>query len=145
MKTLNVFSITLTILILFVIEMHTSYSQNCTPVLCSQFQSQTVKIKMPAGGTERVSVTFRNSGSGIWGIDDIGLVYGDAKANPMNNNVWGVSRVSLQSAAVAGENATFEFNITAPKTPGVYYFQWQMQSKGTNFGDPSSGIQIKVF
>lgn len=145
MKAFNIFIIALAMFVFSVSEMQTAYSQNCTPVLCSQFQYQTVKIKMPAGGTERVSITFKNSGSGIWGIDDIGLVYTDAKANPTNNNIWGVNRVSLQTAAVAGESATFEFSITAPRTPGIYYFQWQMQSKGTSFGDPSTGIQVKVF
>jgi len=122
----------------------TSNSQDCSAVLCSQFAGQSVNSTMKAGSTQNVVVAFRNNGSYNWSNGNIRLAFYDPRMNPNENNVWGVDNVPIQSSAVTEQETKIAFTITAPKTPGVYFFQWQLQSDGVFFGEKTTLVNITV-
>ncbi len=69
-----------------------------------------------------------------------------SSSNPIGNNNWGVRNVYLPKEYVApGEYITFNFQITAPATPGDYSFEWVMiDDKGQPFGEPTERKFIAV-
>jgi len=50
----------------------------------------------------------------------------------------------LPSTVEAGSRLTFSFRVTAPFTPGIYNFQWQLQHGTTLFGATSTNVVVKV-
>ncbi|MBB3823460.1 RHS repeat-associated protein [Xanthomonas arboricola] len=101
-----------------------------------------VPSQMVVGQTYAVSATYQNMGNQMWG-SSIGhkLGYGGSSV-PVSP--WGISRVELPGAVSIGSNVTFNFNVTAPLTPGQYSFAWRMVQEGKEwfggFGAPS--IQV---
>src|SRR5262249_38857592 len=71
-------------------------------------------------------------------------VYVLGSLNPAGNMTGGLSQVSLGSSVAPGSSATFNFNVTAPSTPGSYNFQWGMKNGGTYFGAASTNVVVSV-
>src|SRR5262249_22938876 len=106
----------------------------------ASFVSQNVPSSMAAGQSVAVSVTMNNNGSTTWQPG----VYVLGSLNPAGNMTWGLSQVSLGSSVAPGSSATFNFNVTAPSTPGSYNFQWGMKNGGTYFGAASTNVVVSV-
>jgi len=103
------------------------------------FVSQTVPTTIIAGQPAQVSITMQNTGTMNWTTTDF---YG---LGIIKDNVWGVGRSYVGSTVAPGQQVTFTFNITAPTTPGIYNFQWQMlQENVTWFGAQTPNLQITV-
>jgi RHS repeat-associated protein len=108
----------------------------------AQYVGQTVSATMLTGRTQSVSVQMRNNGDYTWSA---GTNFRLGSQNPSDNATWGMSRVSLPSDIAPGQTATFNFNVTAPSTPGSYNFQWRMlQENVAWFGDFSPNVSIIV-
>lgn len=112
----------------------------------SQFISQTVPARLALGQASSVSVTMRNTGTMTWDW----AWYKLSAQNPYDNTVWfGDTRAYLPYGTLVypGQQATFNFTITAPSTPGIYNFQWKMIQEGTQvFGQitPNKAITVSV-
>jgi hypothetical protein len=115
------------------------------PPRSATFGSQSVETTtMEAGQVYNVSVTMNNNGSATWTIAD---GYKLGSQNPQDNGTWGTGRVYLPDgvAVPPGSAYTFNFNVTAPSTPGTYNFQWRMVQEGVEwFGDYTPNLLIDV-
>jgi hypothetical protein len=110
----------------------------------ASFISQTVPSQVEAGKNYPVTIAFQNMGTNDWTYS-IGYKLGSV--NPENNTIWGFKRVNLSTTETIGLSITktFRFNITAPKTPGQYKFQWRMLRENKEwFGETSTNVLIKV-
>jgi len=97
------------------------------------FVSQSVASVMPAGTTQTVTVTMKNTGTTTWTAAD---AYRLGSRAPQDNDIWGRNRVLLPNNVLPGEEVTFTFSITAPQTPGTYNFRWRMVRDGVEwFGE----------
>jgi Ig-like domain from next to BRCA1 gene len=109
------------------------------------FGSQSVPTTtMEAGQVYNVSVTMTNNGSATWAIGD---GYKLGSQNAQDNWTWGTNRIYLPDgvAVPPGSSYTFNFNVTAPSTPGTYNFQWRMVQEGVEwFGDYTPNLLIDV-
>ena len=109
------------------------------------FVAQAVPAVVNIGQRYSVSVSFKNVGTNIWSETDRFRL---SSYNPRDNKNWGVTRALLPGAVAPGEVATFEFNIQAPDSPGLYNFQWRMVQDGFKsagvFGDLSPNLAIEV-
>jgi RHS repeat-associated protein len=105
------------------------------------FVSQSVPSTMVPGQTYPVSVTMQNTGSTTWAAGTVGL----GSQSPPGNTVWGPSKVSLASPVAPSAQVTFNFNVTAPTSPGTYDFRWRMV-EGTDgwFGAQSANVAVGV-
>ena len=110
------------------------------------FHSQSgVPSTMTVGQTANVFVSFKNTGNNTWTAGAGNGAYRLGTQNPQDNKTWGTNRVNLTENAPPDGIPTFQFNITAPSTPGTYNFQWQMLKEGANwFGDKSNNVAITV-
>jgi vibriolysin len=113
--------------------------------LNAAFVSQSAPTTLVAGETAAVSVTFLNTGAQTWtnsGLPQFSL----HSENPPVNTRWGLCCVdSLPHDVPSGGSVTFNFNITAPSTPGTYSFQWRMwRTQIGVFGVASQNLSIKV-
>ena len=91
------------------------------PVYDAQLVSASVPATMTPGGGYNVSMTFRNSGNTTWTSPDFLL------ATPDDNVAFGMNRMAMSPSTVApGQNATFNFQVSAPSSAGTYTFQWGM-------------------
>src|SRR5947207_10662850 len=98
---------------------------------------------MEAGVVYAVSVTVRNDGSETW--TDAGL-YRLGSQNPQDNGTWGTGRGALPGPVAPGDQVTFNFNVTAPSTPGSYNFPWRMVQDGVEwFGDYTPNGVVDVY
>ena len=108
----------------------------------SAFVSQSVPASMIAGQTYNVSVTMRNTGTNTWTTAGY---YNLGSQNPQDNATWRSPRVALAGPVAQNANATFNFTVTAPATPGNYNFQWKMvQDTVEWFGALSSNVVVNV-
>ena len=108
------------------------------------FGSQAVTTTMEAGQVYNVSVTMTNNGSATWTVTD---GYKLGSQNAQDNWTWGTNRVYLPDgvAVPTGSSYTFNFNVTAPSTPGTYNFQWRMVQEGVEwFGDYTPNLLVDV-
>jgi RHS repeat-associated protein len=108
------------------------------------FVAQTVPTIMIPGQVYSVSVTMRNTGNTTWTAPTFQL----GTQNPQDNTTWtGSTRVALPGAASVAPNGyvTFNFNVTAPSTPGNYNFQWRMLQESVEwFGALTTNVVVKV-
>ena len=114
------------------------------PANAAVFVSQNVPAAMTAGQTYLVTVVMKNSGAATW---TAAAKYEIGSAAPQNNMTWGRNREQLSSTASIGPDAqnTFQFNVTAPSTPGTYQFQWQMVRDNVEwFGQTSAAVMVTV-
>jgi len=107
----------------------------------SSFTSQSVPTSARAGTRVTVSLTFRNTGTTSWKVSG-GYVLGSP--DPANSANWQVSSVALPSPVEPGSSVTFTFRVSAPITPGIYDFHWQLAHGTTFFGATSANVAIKV-
>ena len=112
--------------------------------LRAQFVDQTVPDIMVAGKSYDVSITMRNNGFSVWSSEHpINL----GSQNPQDNTNWGIGRIKLdpEDRVKPGETKTFEFYVVAPKTTGMYNFQWRMVDEGKIwFGEPTQNRAVRV-
>jgi hypothetical protein len=105
------------------------------------FDSQRVPAIVPAGASIQVSVSFQNVTPATWQPSD-GYVLAPAV---MGDMTWGVTSVPLPTSVAPLDDATFDFQVTTPATPGNYNFQWQINlPEGTPFGliSPPTLVQV---
>lgn len=107
----------------------------------AQFISQSGPPSPAAPGqTYPVSVTMRNTGSSTWAAGTVGL----GSQDPANNTAWGFNRVPLAAPVAPGQDATFNFTITAPTEPGPYNFRWRMVEGDLSwFGASTPNIAVQ--
>lgn len=108
------------------------------------FVSQTVPTVMQAGQTYPVSVTMTNTGPVTWTSEDL---YSLGARNPQDNSIWGANsgRTNLPEPVAPNQTVTFNFNVTAPSTPGSYNFQRQMVKDGLSwFGATTPNVAVNV-
>lgn len=77
---------------------------------------------MAPGETVPVTVIMENTGSGTWVPSDFRLYY-----DALPRTFWGVSNSPVTVNVAPGQRFTFNFNITAPTTPGNYTHLWRMR------------------
>jgi hypothetical protein len=97
-----------------------------------------------AGRTYPVSITMKNTGITTWtsaGSNPQRL----GSQDPQDNMVWGLNRINVPQLVPPNTSAIFNFNVTAPGTPGTRPFQWRMVQEGiTWFGDFTPEIDYAV-
>ena len=109
----------------------------------ASFVSQVVPTFLVQGQTNVITVVMSNFGTTTWRTND---TYFLAAINPADNLNWGLNRVALAAEVPPGTNATFNFAITAPLTPGTYELQWQMIREGVSgFGQATRSASVVVF
>jgi hypothetical protein len=103
--------------------------------------SQCIAVQTPdtvsAGQQFAGSVTMQNTGTIPWtnNIPGQSYVY-KLFVSPMENLIWGADVVDISSGGDPGTQVLFSQTFTAPATPGIYDFQWQMKDKNLQwFGD----------
>ena len=65
--------------------------------------------------------------------------------NPQDNGTWGLGRVALPASVAPGAQATFNFVVTAPTSPGTYNFQWRMLRELVEwFGQTTPNMAVSV-
>jgi Peptidase family C25/Putative Ig domain/Ig-like domain from next to BRCA1 gene/Matrixin len=111
--------------------------------LNSQFVSQSVPTTVQPGQQFTANIKFQNTGTTTWS----GTQYYYASQNPALNQSWGGNGVWLYGfSAAPGQTIDVTFTATAPATPGIYNFQWQMYQDGGAgfFGAMSTNVPISV-
>ncbi len=98
--------------------------------------------------TKNVTLTMSNPNPGIsraW-LAGTSNPYKLGSQDPQNNLRWGLNRVGLASDVNPGGNKAFNFNVTAPSTPGTYSNKWQMLQEGISpgFGDTCGPAAVIV-
>ncbi|MDE2976875.1 MAG: VWA domain-containing protein [Acidobacteriota bacterium] len=98
--------------------------------------------RMAVGGAATVTVTVTNSGTTTW--TPLGG-YGLGSRSPRDNETWGLRRAPLFGSVAPNEKVSFEFPITAPRTPGAYTFAWRMvRDPGAWFGSGTGDLTVSV-
>ena len=111
------------------------------PTNDAAYVSETVASSMTPGQSYAVSITLTNTGGTTWSVNDYKL----GSQNPQDNNVWGLSRVSLPGPVAPNAAVTINFAVTAPANPGAYNFQWQMLKQGFGFfGAMAPNVVVNV-
>jgi serine protease len=113
----------------------------------AQIIVQNVPSTMTRGQNYPVSIRVRNVGTQTWNpIGPQCNAYRLGSANPLNNGTWlPATRVELPAPLAQGGEATLNFTITAPSTPGTYNFQWRMvQECVVWFGDFTPNVAVSV-
>ncbi|MGH9968613.1 MAG: Ig-like domain-containing protein, partial [Pyrinomonadaceae bacterium] len=119
---------------------NTIFSDNVPEHNDAAFVSQTVPATMVPGQSYSASLTMRNTGASTWTPDGD---YQLASENLSDNQRWGLSRVNLTTTVAPGSDAIFNFNVTAPATPGAYSFQWRMVQQGVQrFGALTPNVNV---
>jgi hypothetical protein len=109
----------------------------------AQFVREDVPSYMVVGRAYSASVTFKNSGNSEWTKEK---KFNLGSQNPQDNDLWG-KRISLAGGetVLPGQEKTFIFSVTAPKSPGTFNFQWQMVEELKQwFGEKSENVPIVV-
>ena len=89
---------------------------------CTENGATNIPATMGPGETVAVSLVVDNTGTATWGATGFCL-----RSQDSPSSFWAGPVCPASGAAVApGGTATFNFNITAPMTPGVYPFERQM-------------------
>jgi len=89
-------------------------------------------------------VAMRNTGTKAW-TSNLTNPYGLGSQNPQDNVRWGVGRVGLPYAPVQPNTVVyFNFTATAPATPGVYPFDWEMVQEYVQWFGQTCSATINV-
>ena len=106
------------------------------------FIAQTVPTTMTAGQSYQVSVTMRNTGTTTWSAAHL---YRLGSENPLDNSLWGTSRIHLPTTVAPGADVTFNFTVIAPYSgadePPPAQFQWRMVQEFVQWFDTSTPSQ----
>jgi len=114
------------------------------------FVDQTVPSVMATRETAQVRIAMKNTGTTSWKTDsETFTTYFLGSQNPPGNDRWGLSSVPLPTEPINPHQVVeYLFSITAPETPGLYDFQWQMVRERLGvryaFGQPTPNVQIQV-
>jgi len=112
------------------------------PEEAAEFVQASVPKVVAAGSRQTVTITMKNVGTAPW-TKTAGYRLG--AQNPHDNSTWGTNRVDLPASVPGQGVVTFQFGITAPKTPGTYNFQWRMVHEGVAwFGPLTPNVAIDV-
>jgi hypothetical protein len=103
----------------------------------AEFVSQQVPQVMVAGFRYPVAVTFRNTSQGPWKVGELFRLGAQA---PPDTPRWSVNRVELPGDVGVGQTVTFQFEVTAPGSPGVHGFQWRLVREGVAWIGPLSPL-----
>ena len=96
--------------------------------------SNTIPSTMSPGEVRSVSVTMRNRG-GLWSEARAYRLGAVGDSDPFT----GTTRQTISGEVEPGATYTWNFNLTAPTTPGTYTTDWRMVRDGvTWFGDTCS-------
>jgi hypothetical protein len=134
----------------------------------ANFVSQRIPTTMFAGDTYSVSVTMRNTGSGVWSnfespyqMGSTSLFIGDADRGwtldpcDWDPRLFGsdqpyyvfvrpsgppLPNTCTQNGVLPGSTYTFTFHLKAPTTPGTYLFR----SRLAHFGDATPTVKVRV-
>jgi hypothetical protein len=97
---------------------------------------------LTAGQTYPATVTMQNTGTATW---TAAALFGLGSSDPRDNGTWGIGRIEVPTSVAPNAMTTLSFNIVAPTTPGLYYYQWQMVQDGVQwFGQVCPNQYIKV-
>jgi hypothetical protein len=105
------------------------------------YLSQSTPGQMDAGKTYGVSVTMKNTGRSTWYKGSYALKLISVPESSIN--VWGVSKIDVNSSVSSGEEVVFNFTVTAPDAGG-YNLQWQMANGNAYFGEPTISAPVTV-
>jgi hypothetical protein len=110
--------------------------------LDATFMSQDVPNKLEPGQGFGATLRFTNSGAQVWYLTSIYL----RSQNPTDNALWGGNVVPIFGDPVGpGETLEVRFIAFAPRTSGVYDFQWQLYQDGKGwFGPMTPNVKITV-
>jgi hypothetical protein len=120
--------------------------------LAAKFISQKLPLNMKVGEKVDAEVTFKNTGTRTWTVNQ--MIRPGVQA-PRDQVMFGTrsdkdsgsNRILpvLGETVVPGQTKKYKFKLTAPKTPGKYYLQFQMVEEFEAwFGDYSTLILIDV-
>ncbi|HKP11731.1 MAG TPA: putative Ig domain-containing protein, partial [Blastocatellia bacterium] len=121
------------------------FSINVTRVssdLDAAFVSQEVPTKLEPGQGFLAVFHFVNSGAQVWNLTTLYL----RSQNPTDNALWGGNVVPIFGNPVGpGETLEAHFIAFAPRTSGVYDFQWQLYQEGAGWlGQMTANVKITV-
>ncbi len=103
------------------------------------FVAQDVPAIVPAKGTFRSTVSFKNLTDTAWNPEDGYVLV------PVSATGWGIQSVPLTETVAPGDVATFAFHAVAPDATGNRPFQWQMNtSTGQAYGQESTTAVVQV-
>ena len=108
--------------------------------LGARFVGQSVPVEMTTGASGQATVTMENTGCTTWSATGFAL----GAVNPIDNAIWGRSRVPLLASVAPGETETIPISFSAPGTAGTYDFQWRLVQGGAWFGAPTDNVRIRV-
>jgi cysteine-rich repeat protein len=93
--------------------------------------SQNIPGLITVGDSTVFAITMQNTGTSAWTGSNFGL---HSRNTP--TSLWGTNSVALGGAETVAANATrtFNINVTAPTTPGVYDSLWQMRQLNGGIG-----------
>ncbi len=91
---------------------------------------------MRAGDTYTVTIKMKNIGQSTWQPGDVYLkLVNDDYLIKYSTYPFGESKIDIESPVSPGEIVEFNFNITAPSTPGIYAFVYRLYSEnGVYYG-----------
>ena len=109
----------------------------------AQFVSQSVPQTVTPGQSFIATIHLLNSGSHAW---DPGSGFKLESQNPPNNVTWGGdSVIPAQNVTQPGQPLDLSFQALAPRTNGIYNFQWQTWQQGVGFfGQKSDNMALVV-
>jgi len=124
-------------------QLPTAVNITVLPPDSSQFISQTVPTTVNAGATFIPQIAFKNTGVSTWTTTG---KFWLVTQGPFLNSTWGLSRCPLPGGAAVARGVTANFlpHLTAPLTPGTYFFQWQVSKNDVVFGQRCTGVTIQV-
>lgn len=105
----------------------------------AEFVSQQVPPSMTAGFRYPVTLTFRNTSQEPWRVAEQFRLGAQA---PRDTPRWGVNRVQIPADVGVGQTVAFQFEVTAPASPGVHAFQWRLIREGVAWIGPLSPLQL---
>jgi hypothetical protein len=110
----------------------------------SKLLAQSPSLTVNAGNPFDVYFDYENTGKSTW-TDANGFTLGcDQHYMPASNCMSGMAQ-GLNGAQVApGEQSTFYLSLTAPTKPGTYQTAWDMQDKGSIFGQNHVFVTVNV-
>lgn len=104
----------------------------------SLFLGQSVPNPMLVGASHLVEVRMRNMGNETWTV-------ANQYRLGSQQTYWRWPRVDVPISVSPGQEARFQFLVTAPATSGRYIFQWRMLQEGMEwFGDSTLATPVVV-
>src|SRR5262249_46524105 len=105
-------------------------------------------LSMKAGSTTTITVVAKNTGNVTWHHTDaypikLGLI---TASSPFANSTWpALDRPAIvtETSVAPGSNGTFQFQVTAPTTPGNYQLSMNPLAEGIAWF-PNAGLNYTI-